>query len=746
MGFRFQSLRVKYAGVTAVVYLLGFAVAGIISHVVVEQSAEKSFETEIAHSARSAKTAVDTIIKRAEIVAELTARKPELIAIAGRSKSEEHLDGVVEQFKATKALDASVSTFELTNKAGIVSARGHNPELLGDNKSGEIDIKIALTGESTAGTAVSPTSGQVTFGAVAPLQEAGKIIGTLRLGTRADANFAARLRHETGAEMALYVRGKEIVSSLGGNTFLNLDEALLKRASSVGNARETVVSNGRTWRVHLNVLDTVDSTPLVMASFRDHASVSEEVAAFRTSLMLKAFYALPVVMLVGLLVGNMMALPPLRTARAMQVLTGGHPASLSVYARRRDEVGDMARAFDLLAEEVGNAVRLRQTVAGMPTGVMTLDRERGWSLDYINPALIHALTPVTQHLPAAPDALLGQSAQALFGRIGVDAAWLEALPPEGMRLPLDYAEATFMLTFAPVRARHGAMIGAMVAFENITERRVLARHFENAVMGVAHRVQASSDAMKESALVVQESATLAQTQAELVARASEESSVSVTSVASAAEELLASIDEIRRQIVESSGVTTRAAQESKRISHVMQELTQASERIGTITHTIGNIANQTSLLALNATIEAARAGEAGKGFAVVASEVKALAAQTTRAAEEVVMQVQAIQSRTGEAVGAIQEVTGTIHDIVSVNTGIAAAVEQQRSATGEIAMNTQQTASGTHEVAASITEVSQASRSTEEASEAMLACSETLEQDIGTLRREVDRFLASLAA
>jgi methyl-accepting chemotaxis protein len=149
---------------------------------------------------------------------------------------------------------------------------------------------------------------------------------------------------------------------------------------------------------------------------------------------------------------------------------------------------------------------------------------------------------------------------------------------------------------------------------------------------------------------------------------------------------------------------------------------------------------------LNATIEAARAGDAGRGFAVVASEVKALAAQTAKATDDIGLQIVGIQTATQASVAAIKQISGTIRRISEIGTTIAAAVEEQNAATREISRNVQEVAGGTAKVATNISEVSRGASETGTASSQVLSSAQSLSSESNRLKLEVGKFLDTVRA
>ena len=177
-------------------------------------------------------------------------------------------------------------------------------------------------------------------------------------------------------------------------------------------------------------------------------------------------------------------------------------------------------------------------------------------------------------------------------------------------------------------------------------------------------------------------------------------------VASATEELSASISDISARAYRAAEASSKASDETTRTNSAVEALLGAAERIGEITRLISSIAAKTNLLALNATIEAARAGEAGKGFAVVANEVKALAKQSAHATEQIAGQIDAVQTEARNAVEAIRGIGQTIEDVQEISVSIASAVAQQDSATQEIARSVSQVVEDIHAVAENVASVS----------------------------------------
>jgi methyl-accepting chemotaxis protein len=274
----------------------------------------------------------------------------------------------------------------------------------------------------------------------------------------------------------------------------------------------------------------------------------------------------------------------------------------------------------------------------------------------------------------------------------------------------------------------------------------LANQFEAEVLDVVQNVSSSAEQLQQNASMMSRSAEETSHKSTSVAAAAEQATNNVQTVAAAAEELARSIQEIGEQVSAAAKISSKAIEQATKALGVVQGLDSNAQRIGQVVSLIGDVSAQTNLLALNATIEAARAGEAGRGFAVVAQEVKQLAAQTSKATEEISSHIVAVQQATAGVVEAIGGINESIGSMDAISTAIAAAMEEQGAATGEIARNVVQASSGTREVSTNIVSVSRVAQETGKASTEILSASEALAQQATVLRGRIGTFIETVRA
>jgi methyl-accepting chemotaxis protein len=215
--------------------------------------------------------------------------------------------------------------------------------------------------------------------------------------------------------------------------------------------------------------------------------------------------------------------------------------------------------------------------------------------------------------------------------------------------------------------------------------RAMAERIEQETRAAVDEVEARMARLSGSAKAVAASSNRVTSESREVTAAAQSAMDASRTVAAATEELAASIRDIGGRVGDAARAAREAVEGVERGTRTIAELQQATGRIGEVTELIADIASRTNLLALNATIEAARAGDAGKGFAVVAGEVKSLANQTARRTEDIAQQITFIAGATERAVAAVKGIAEHVSALERIAAGIADAMDQQMTATGEIA-------------------------------------------------------------
>jgi methyl-accepting chemotaxis protein len=258
--------------------------------------------------------------------------------------------------------------------------------------------------------------------------------------------------------------------------------------------------------------------------------------------------------------------------------------------------------------------------------------------------------------------------------------------------------------------------------------------FAEMTTGIAHACRTlvtASDKVRENGEELKQSA--------------DRNTLDMNSVAGSSVQLSASTDEIGRQVSQTASTVQDTVFETSRTDETVTMLAATTQRIGDVVKIIQAIAEQTNLLALNATIEAARAGEAGRGFAVVAQEVKALAAQTSSATEDIAAQINAIQISSKDAVGAISTIRERISTLGASSGVISAAVEEQTITTRSMVQNLESAAGATQSIAARAQDMQESIGEASDQVSMLAALTSKLDDEARKLTMNVEEFARAIA-
>lgn len=461
------------------------------------------------------------------------------------------------------------------------------------------------------------------------------------------------------------------------------------------------------------------------------------------SIRARLLTCMALVVAIGMIIGTGTTLDLLRLRKGFEGLTQGelaavmemnrvamaiahlHAAERDIFAGPAAQMAELRRPWQTAAESAARAAQsVRERAASDPgthqaieamqqrlkaytqaMGAALLQLENGQSSVSTAQAARQDLRAAEQRLEQAAQTLQVAATQRhmeVSARIkrSIGMLWILLLSPGIIFLPLMWASIVSVVR--PLR--HAEQVVVAIAHGDLGQRIDIGgqdeiAHLLSAMNGMQAELNKMVDAVRHSSAdMLTASTQIAAGNQDLSGR-TEQTAVSLQQTTASIERLNHNVHESAQAARGANDLANQARNQAEHGGEVvaevvanMEQISQASHKIGDITGVIDSIAFQTNILALNAAVEAARAGEQGRGFAVVASEVRSLAKRSAEAAREIkaligasVERVDAGSQRVRDAGTAMQEIVAAIRRVTEAMAGIATATNEQSEGLSKVA-------------------------------------------------------------
>ncbi len=447
----------------------------------------------------------------------------------------------------------------------------------------------------------------------------------------------------------------------------------------------------------------------------------------------------------GFLIARIIGNPIKALAGAADKLATGD-VKVDIKAESRDELGALARSFQVMAATIKDRAEAAQRIASG-------DLQRTIEAKSENDVLALSLMQVRETLQKLSTEMERLTRAAVEGELaergkadqfqggyreivsGVNRTLEAVIGP--LKVSADYVDRiskgdvpsaitdTYRGDFNSIKNNLNVLIGAMetitataeeIARGNLTVEVRKRSENDKLMHALAEMVQGLTRIAVDIKSVSSEVATGSQGMSSAstqVSQGANAQAASAEEASSSMEEMVSNIKQNADNAQQTERIAVKAAEDAREGGRSVVESVAAMKEIASRISIIEEIARQTNMLALNAAIEAARAGEHGKGFAVVAAEVRKLAERSQKAAGEI-NQLSASTVKVAEKAGEmleklvpnIQKTAELVQEISAASNEQNVGAEQINKALQQLQHVIQQNASASEEMASTSEELS----------------------------------------